>query len=182
MFSHAVTPQIKLSLLEERHAEALFHVTDQNRAYLRVWLPWLDSTRTAEDTRAFIRGTRDDFATRGWAVCGIWFEGEICGVIGYNQIDWTNKVAYIGYWLAENFQGKGIITACCRSLIDHSFRDLDLNKVVITCGTGNSRSQAVPDRLGFVREGVLRDAEWLYDHFIDHTVNAVLKREWGKAE
>ena len=89
-----------------------------------------------------------------------------------------NRVAYIGYWLAENFQGKGIMTACCRCLVDHAFRDLDLNKVVIACGTGNARSQAIPDRLGFVREGVLRDAEWLYDHFIDHTVNALLRREW----
>ncbi|MES2658793.1 MAG: GNAT family protein [Verrucomicrobiota bacterium] len=179
MFSHAVTPEIKLGLLEERHADALFQVTDQNRAYLRVWLPWLDSIRTAEDTLAFVRRTRNDYVNRGCAVCGIWFNGGICGVIGYNQIDWTNKVAYIGYWLAKDFQGKGIMTACCRSLIDHAFRDLDLNKIVIACGTGNSRSQSIPDRLGFSREGVHRDAEWLYDHFIDHTVNSILRREWG---
>ncbi|MES2439094.1 MAG: GNAT family protein [Verrucomicrobiota bacterium] len=178
MFSHAVTSEIKLGLLEERHAAALFRLTDHHRDYLRVWLPWLDATRTVDDARAFIRRTRGDYAAHGWATCGIWFQGEICGVIGYNRIDWVNKVATIGYWLAEDFQGKGIMTACCRSLIDHAFRDLGLNKVVIACGTGNSRSQAIPDRLGFRREGVHRDAEWLYDHFIDSTVNSILKREW----
>ncbi len=181
MLSHAVTSEIKLGLLEERHAEALFRVTDRNRAYLRVWLPWLDSTRTVDDTRAFILKTRSDYANHGWVICGIWFHGEICGVVGYNQIDWANKIATIGYWLAEDLQGRGIMTACCRSLVDHAFRDLGLNKVVIACGTRNRRSQEVPVRLGFVREGVSRDAEWLYDHFIDHTVNSILSREWEKS-
>jgi ribosomal-protein-serine acetyltransferase len=167
MLPHAITPDLSLRLLEIRHADALFQLTDENRAYLRVWLPWLDSICQAEDTRTFIRRIRRDFADSGAFTCGIWHEGEICGVIGHNRIDWNNKTSCIGYWLAENFQGKGIITTCCRAIIDHAFGELGLNKILIACGIDNAPSQAIPDRLGFVREGVVRDAEWLYDHFID---------------
>jgi hypothetical protein len=44
--------------------------------------------------------------------------------------------------------------------------------------TANYPSQAVCDRLGLKKEGVLRQAEWLYDHYVDLTMNSVLRNEW----
>ena len=70
------------------------------------------------------------------------------------------------------------MTQCCRALIEHAFTDLQLNRVVITCATGNHRSQAIPERLGFCREGTLRETEWLYDHYVDHFVYGLLRSEW----
>ncbi len=60
----------------------------------------------------------------------------------------------------------------------HALVDARLNRVEIRCAVGNQKSQAIPKRLGFVQEGVLRDAEWLYDHFVDHLVYAMLARDW----
>ena len=46
----------------------------------------------------------------------ILFKGEIVGVAGYNQTNWSNKTAYIGYWLGKEFQGNGIMTKVAKSI------------------------------------------------------------------
>jgi ribosomal-protein-serine acetyltransferase len=70
------------------------------------------------------------------------------------------------------------VTAACRALVDHAFEELGLNRVSIACATENKESCAILERLGFRREGIVRQAEWLYDHFVDHVVYATLASEW----
>ena len=175
MLPHRLTPEITLRILQPHHADALFELTDRNREALRRWLPWLDSTRSPDDTRAFIRSTLDAFARTGAFTCGIWHNTNLCGVIGFNTLDRQNRSARIGYWLDTEHRGKGIMTACCRSLVDHAFNELDLHRIVIAVATDNHASQAIPERLGFTREGVERDAEHLYDRFVDCTINVLLR-------
>jgi ribosomal-protein-serine acetyltransferase len=55
---------------------------------------------------------------------------------------------------------------------------MGLNRIEARVATGNHASQAVCDRAGLKKEGVLREAEWLYDHYVDLTVNSILKSEW----
>jgi ribosomal-protein-serine acetyltransferase len=100
------------------------------------------------------------------------------GADGYDPIDWENRTTALGYWLGEEFQGQGLVTAACQALVDHAFLELELNRVSIACATDNKRSCAIPKRLGFRREGVQRQAEWLYDHYVDHVVYATLASEW----
>jgi len=176
MFTFPVAPEIHLRLLQKHHAKDLFHLTDANRDHLRQWLPWLDSVREEKDSYAFIQSALRSFADSGVGVCGIWHAESLCGVIGYNHIDWDNRLATLGYWLSKKTEGKGVVTSCCRALIDHAFTEYRLNRVVIRVATGNHKSQSIPDRLGFAREGILHDAEWLYDHYVDHTINALLEK------
>ena len=70
------------------------------------------------------------------------------------------------------------MTLACRYLVDYSFATLILNRVVIMCATHNKRSRAIPERLGFRHEGTACEAEWLYDHFVDHEMYALLRRHW----
>src|SRR3712207_6857835 len=56
------------------------------------------------------------------------------------------------------------------------------NRVSIACATENKKSCAIPERLGFRREGVQRQAEWLYDHFVDHVIYAALRSEEHTSE
>ena len=99
-----------MRLLEKRHAKELFALTDANRTYLRQWLPWLDATKTAKDTRGYIGDTLKQYADNLGFAAGIWHKGKIAGVAGYHSIDWGNRKVNIGYWLAEEHQGRGIIT------------------------------------------------------------------------
>jgi ribosomal-protein-serine acetyltransferase len=97
---------------------------------------------------------------------------------GFNAIDWQNRRTEIGYWLAPPFQGRGVMTKTCRFLVAYAFAELNLNRVEILCAVENLRSRAVPERLGFREEGVLRQAEWVRDHFNDLVVYAMLAEEW----
>jgi ribosomal-protein-serine acetyltransferase len=178
MFSQRLNDRLSLRQLALNDTEELFAVVDRNRAYLRRWLPWLDRTHSPADTRAFLEGalrqSDNNQSFQAAILCG----ERMAGVIGYHRIDWTNRHTSLGYWLAEEFQGHGFMTASCRALVDHAFAALNLNRITIACATGNTRSRAIPQRLGFVHEGTLRDAEWLYDQYIDHEVYSQLQREW----
>lgn len=178
MFEIQVNDNIKLRPLELRDAEALFALVDANRRHLRRWLPWLDANSAVSHTQEFVQATQKQFADNSGFVAGIWYCGELAGVIGHNRVDWENRISYYGYWLAEGFQGKGIMTQSCRALIHHDFAELHLNRIDIRCAVENSKSRAIPERLGFRNEGAIRQAEWLHDKFVDLVVYGLLESEW----
>src|SRR5918911_2893715 len=95
----------ELRILEERHAQELFNLIDQNRSYLREWLPWLDYEQSIEETKAFIRSSLQQFVNNEGFQAGIWYKGKLVGGIGYQPINWTQHKVEIGYWLSENAQG-----------------------------------------------------------------------------
>ena len=168
-----------LKSVEEKDAPAIFALVDSNRLHLRAWLPWVDATQTVEDEASFIRNVRMQQEGNGSFSCGIWYRGQIAGTIGYHMIDWMTRKVEIGYWLGAQFQGKGLITRSCVALVRYAFEELRLNKVEIRCATGNTRSCAVPQRLGFKQEGVIRQGEWLYDHYVDLVHHGMLASEWA---
>ena len=175
----SVSDQCALTPLELRDADELFELTDQNRSYLRRWLPWLDNVTRAVDTRAFIRAAQAQASQNNGTQMAIRLEGRIVGIVGHHQIDWRNRLTSLGYWIGESYQGRGLVTEASRALVNHALVDARLNRVEIRCAVGNTKSQAIPERLGFRQEGMLRDAEWLYDHFVDHLVYAMLARDWA---
>jgi ribosomal-protein-serine acetyltransferase len=176
-FHWKVTDEIELRLVEEQHAQEIFDLTDANRQHLREWLPWLDGTRSVTDTSAFIALCSRQFSENGGFQAALWFKGHLCGLIGHHAIDRVNRSTSIGYWLDASHQGKGIMTASSRVVINHAFKELDLHRVVICCATENRRSRAVPERLGFALEGVARQSEWLYDHFVDIAIYGLLRTD-----
>ena len=177
----AVSEHLALMPLELRDADELFSLTDRNRRYLRRWLPWLDNITRPEDTRAFIRAAQAQASQNNGTQLAIRLDGQISGIVGHHQIDWRNRLTSLGYWVGEEFQGRGLVTAASRALVSHAFDHAQLNRVEIRCATGNEKSRAIPIRLGFREEGLLHDAEWLYDHFVDHIVYAMLARDWAAA-
>jgi ribosomal-protein-serine acetyltransferase len=168
-----------LKILERHHAQVLFELTDSCRNYLREWLPWVDITKSVQDTEKFIEMTRNNFASNNGFQAGIWSGDKIAGCVGFHGINWSNGTSSLGYWLGENFQGNGLMTSSCRALIQHAFSDYRLNRIEIRCATGNHKSRAIPERLGFKLEGTIRQAERLPGpRFVDHAVYGMLASEW----
>jgi len=165
-------------LFEMRDAARLFAVVDRNRTYLRQWLPWVDYTQSAEDIRAFIARVQEQFDANQGPQAAIWVNGEISGALGCHAIDWANRNSSLGYWVDAEQQGRGLITKCCAAMLDYLFHEMSLHRVEIRCGTENRKSCAVPERLGFTREGVAREAEWVCNRWVDLVVWGLLSRDW----
>lgn len=167
----------KLSL---SHVELIFNAIDQNRPFLRKWLPFVDFTRKLGDTERFVRSVIEKVSSNRDEVYVIWYKHEFAGLIGFKDIDHVNDKIEIGYWLIEKMTGKGIATAAARKMVNLAFRNMEMNRVVIRCGVGNTKSSAIPRRLGFSFEGIERNGERHYHIYIDLEVYSLLKSEWAQ--
>ena len=108
------------------------------------------------------------------------YKGNFVGVIGYQSINWSRKSTTIGYWIGEQFQGKGIMSKALELFINYAFNDLGLNKIEIKVAEENLRSRKLPEKYGFKEEGIIRDAEWLNERYVNHVMYGLLKGEWHR--
>ena len=161
----------------EVDALELFNLVDENRAYLREWLPWLDDVQSVDDELALIRSLSSD-KSDAFVLYIIRQLGDLVGVISLNWVDWSNRSFGLGYWVSQSSTGQGIMTKACSRLMDHCFDDLKLHRSVIEAAVENFPSRAVAERLGMRVEGISKDREWLYDHFVDGSLYAITAPEW----
>lgn len=181
MFYREISEEIKIAIIEERQAEEFFALVHQNHERLLHWCPWLDEVETIEKTRNFLKGKLARFADGNGFTAGFFENGALIGVIALEYIDRANQMTEIGYWLSSEAEGKGLIIKTCPILIDYAFGELKMNRVQIRCASENIRSRAIPEKLGFRQEGVLRKAEKLHDRFVDLVVYGMLADEWKSA-
>ena len=173
-----VDQDLRLDPLRPGHASVIFHLIDANRAHLRPWLPFVDQTQRVEDSARFIQALMLTPSHQRETIALIRYQETYVGLIGTRDTDRVNRKTEIGYWIAQAYEGRGIVRRACAALIHHAFTHMELNCVRIRCGVGNHRSAAIPRRLGFCLEGIERAGEWLYDHFHDLEVYSLLKEEW----
>ncbi len=175
MFYRIIDENIRVCLSVPGFAEKLFDLTNQNRKYLEEWLPWLDTIMTPEDTKSFIELQLQRFSKHEAIHQTIFYKDEISGVIGFNKIDCSNEIGHVGYWLGQKFTGNGIMTKCVKDLIILGFNDLKMQRIEIRCAVGNKRSRAIPERLGFKKEGISKNAEKVYGKYNDHVIYGLIK-------
>jgi ribosomal-protein-serine acetyltransferase len=173
-----VNSSIYLKRISHTDAQDIFDLIDTNRAHLRIWLPFVDTTISPENTHAFI--DQLDKPCSREMVFVIYYEGSITGLVGFKDLDKDNQRTEIGYWLSKQNQGKGIITQSCKAIINKAFRNLSMNRIQIKCGVGNTRSSKIPKNLGFTFEGIEREGEKHRHTFIDLEVYSLLKNDWKK--
>lgn len=171
---------LRLCPLRLRDAPELFTLVATNRSHLQRWLPWPETTRCVQDTRTFILRTKSQTRLGVARTYGLWWRERLVGVAGFGWIDPVNRSAAIGYWLAREAEGQGLMTQAVATLLRLGFRTLKLNRIEIRAGVRNRKSRAIPERLGFRHEGTLRQAERLADRFVDHAVYGLLASEWRK--
>lgn len=180
VLSMVIDEEIALRLVEARHTDAYYALINRNREYLRQWMGWVDHETAPETTGEFLHQRLMQFANNQCLQMGIWYRGKMVGSIALNAINWSARKTEIGYWLDAGMQGRGIMTRACRALTTYAFEEYDLHKVEIHCATGNTQSRAIPERLGFKQEGIIRDGEWLYDHYVDIVIYGIMEDEWQR--
>ena len=178
MFHYVIDDEITLRPLAVEHADAMFKLVGQSRERLRQWLPWVDNATDVSHMKTYIRNAIKQGGDNGGFTAGLWVRNELAGVIGFHEIDWHNRSVGIGYWLGQSYEGQGYMSSACRAMVEHAMLEIELNRVEIRCATGNKASRAIPERLGFVFEGVLRQAEKLPGGYVNHAVYGMLRSEW----
>lgn len=173
-----IDEKIRLELTSERHANALFRVVDNNRGHLSEFLPWVGSMQSVEDMRNYLKNCEWQYQQGKEMSFVIIFEETLVGRIGLNHINRENKNAAIGYWLAKNAVRKGIIFKSCNALLTFGFQELGLHRIEIKAAVSNVRSQSIPLKLNFSKEGILRQAEWVNNKFLDLVLYSLLSNEW----
>ncbi len=169
---------LSLVQLNEDHAEELFSLVNDNREYLREWLPWLDTNTTLNDTEEFIQFTLNSYERSQCIHMAIFYNDKLVGLIGQHEISWMHKYTSIGYWLDKDSNGNGIMQRSLKAIIDYSFNEQELNLITLAAAVENKKSRSVAEKLNFKFEGIARQREWLYDHYVDHAMYSLLKSEY----
>lgn len=177
ILSIQVNETIQLCLLEERHIEHYFALIERNREYLQKWIAVEAYEGSVETLRAYVKQRLLQFVEGSGYHLGIWYQNALVGLLDY-RLDSRRDIVELGYWLDATMQGKGIVTQACRTMVRHAFQVHQVHKVVISCATENRRSRAVAERLGFVQEGILRQADRLHDRYVDGVFYGLLVNEW----
>ena len=125
---------------------------------LKPWMPWAVDVPDEEWYEAFVRERNLQFLAREDLLLFLFLKGTntFVGGSGFHRIDWSVPQVEIGYWVRTSFAGQGLITESTQALTDFAFEHLGAERVQIRCDTLNERSAAIPKRLGFELEGVLK--------------------------
>jgi ribosomal-protein-serine acetyltransferase len=171
-----------MKLLEPEHTEELYRLTEANRPFLRNWFSWVAGVRSEYDTRSFIDETARRRRIGDGFGYGIFHDGRLCGVAELSGVNSPNRSGQIGFWLCEEDHGKGRMTRACGTLTDYAIDTCGLNRVEIRTSAMNERARAVPERLGYMLEGIARQAKKRSDRFVDMAVYSVLAEEWAEMD
>lgn len=141
-------------------APEVFASINESRNRIKVWLPWAeDGHQTLADTEEFIQRVTGQWQDKIDFVLGMWDvdSGRFVGGAGLHYRDPEVPYYELGYWIREGEVGKGYVREAVQLQTACAFETLNANRVEIRCDSRNERSRRVPESLGFVHEGRLRN-------------------------
>ena len=136
-----------------------------------------------EETRSFLEASG-----RGWldgselpVAIAVKRRGQwhLAGALSLS-VNRYSRSGEIGYWIGQDYEGRGLVTRAAAALLDQAFGPLGLDRVSLHTDPVNERSRAVARRLGFVQEGVIRQGTAFADERRDEVVYGLLAEEWHK--
>jgi len=172
-----VDDEIVLKELSFSSAAVIFQSIDNSRQYLSKWLPFTNLTKSQKDTEKFIQAVNYSTNRKKEKVFEIWYQNEFAGLLGLKDINENYRKLELGYWLDENMQNRGIMLRSCKQLINHIFGTMQMNRITVKVAVGNSKSSAIPKKLGFHFEGIEREGEALHGKFVDLEIYSLLKKD-----
>jgi len=171
------TPRLRLRPFAEADADALYAL-HSNPQVLRYWdsPPWSDPGR-AERFITVSRALAEDGSGARLAIDRV-ADGAFLGWCGLVRWNPDFRSASLGYCLGEAAWGQGYMTEAAHAVLEWAYATLDLNRVQAETDTRNVASARVLEKLGFVREGTLREDCVVNGDVSDSWVYGLLRREW----
>jgi RimJ/RimL family protein N-acetyltransferase len=146
-----VTPRLVIRCKSPADAPLLKEALDSSLDHLRPWMPWAhDEPSSIEVLEARLAKFHADFeAGRDWPF-GIFSgdETQILGGTGLHPRGAVDEIE-IGYWIRASAEGHGYVTESASALTKAAFESPVISRVIIKCDPANTRSAAVPKRLGY---------------------------------
>ena len=176
--------RVRLVPVDVADAREIWDVVDASRSWLQRWLPWVPFQKDPTASLRFAEACASEW-DRGRAVRFLIRErpgGRMLGLVGLEQCVEMHRNCDLGYWLRREASGRGVMTEAARLCIDFAFRRVGMHRVRVAAATHNYPSLRVIERLGFVFEGVARQAEWVDGRWVDHAVFALLESDWSAGE
>ncbi len=128
-----------------------------------------------EDGKAYLTMIANDNPTKVFA---IEVNGEAVGSIGiFPQSDIHEKSAEMGYWLAEEFWGHGIMPSAIREIVDYGFRTFDIVRIFARPFATNHKSQRVLEKAGFHFEARLQKALYKNGELMDEMIYVTFRKD-----
>jgi Acetyltransferases, including N-acetylases of ribosomal proteins len=140
-------------------------------------LPYTD----INDGNKYIEWYQERF-TNGLAIrWGIALKGAsgIIGTVGFNNYTKLHR-ANIGYDLRKEYWNRGYITEALEIVLNFGFETLEINRIEAEVMQGNLASEKVLRRVGFIKEGILR--EWMFwnNNYYDMSMFSLMKKDWNR--
>lgn len=184
VFPRLETERLVLREIVEDDAEALFQVcSDQD--WLRLW--GFPVHRSLDDSRAMIRRIREtyeDGTQLRWGIClrGV---NKVIGTVGFYRFMVPHYRAEVTYEQARAVSGNGYMTEALRAVVRFGFDELDLHTIEAGIDPGHAGSLRVAERVGFQREGYLRENFFFEGRFYDTILCTLMSgrpptRPWKK--
>ncbi len=165
-----VDNEIELRRFSHDIDETKYQSIISNRDRLLPWLPWAASYHDISDMVKFTESQISEFDHGTIIGYDIFYHGEFAGSIDLHEVCEQHRYCYMGYWLDEQYTGKGIMTRCAGALADYCLSELGMHRVTIDAAPENEASLAVAKRLNFKYEATLREEQYLTDEKYHDTV------------
>jgi len=148
------------------------------RRYARNMWP-----KTLEEIKKWYEPPADRH-TREFVVFIIYHKGDKrpIGIVGFGRINWVNRNANMFGSIGEpEYWGKGIIGEATKLLIKYGFTELNFHKISAGVFSANARSLRVAEKLGFEKEGIIKESQYADGQYLDEHKFALFKRDWMKS-
>lgn len=156
-FALAIEDDLVLLLRAPHLSARMFELQSADQARLARWEQWAGEEMSEQSVRDGDRAALAGFGAGKVIPTCICWNGEIVGAASA-RLDDRSGSAELGYFIAADHEGLGLVTRSMRALIDYVAAVHAVQRCYIQAAVDNTRSVAVAERLGFQREGVLRSA------------------------
>ncbi|WP_033543193.1 GNAT family N-acetyltransferase [Planococcus sp. CAU13] len=159
------TERLKLRMPKPGDGKAVNAAIKASMDELKPWLGFVQNDPSPQDTEINTLESHILFLKREnlrYLIFDI-ETGEFIGTTGFHDIEWDIPKMEIGYWISTPHSGKGYMTEAVNALTELALTEFGCRRVEIRCDAENMKSRAVPEKLGYVLEGVLHNDELSVD-------------------